>query len=473
MPTSPPPAREAAPLDLSRVRFARNILETIGGTPLVRLNAVTSGLATTVLAKLESRNPGGSVKDRIGIAMVEAAEREGHLKPGGTVVECTSGNTGVGLAMAASLRGYRAIFVMPDKVAQEKRLLLRAYGAEVVICPTNVPPDSPDSYYEVAKRITRETPGAFLCNQYHNQANPEAHYRTTGPELWEQTGGQITHFVCSIGTGGTIVGVGRYLKEQNPAVKIIGADPLGSILCQYFYTRKMGEAKPYKVEGIGEDFIPSVYDFSVIDEIQTVNDRESLNLARRISREEGILVGGSCGTAAFAAIKIARGLGPESLVVVILPETGERYLSKVHSDDWMRENRLLDVEQVRVEEVIRGKTSGPLPALISIDSTDPLRKALYLIKEYDVSLIPVFRGKEVVGTLSDADVMEAALDDASALDRAVDSLMKKPLPTIDKSAHLSEAKRMLARRNPAVLVTDQSHVVAILTRFDVIEYEAA
>ncbi len=459
-------------MDLKKVQFATDIVATIGNTPLVRLNAVTRGLSATVLAKLESRNPGGSVKDRIGISMVEAAEKAGQLKPGGTIVECTSGNTGVGLALAACVRGYRCVFVMPDKVSQEKRVLLRAYGAEVVICPTSVAPDSPESYYEVAKRITRETPGAFHMNQYHNMANPEAHYRTTGPELWNQTGGQITHFVTGMGTGGTLTGTARYLKEMNPKVQVVGADPLGSILCEFFYKHTMGEARPYKVEGIGEDFIPTATDFSLVDEVITVNDRESLNLARRISREEGILVGGSGGTAAHAALKVAKRCGPEALVVVILPDTGERYLSKVHSDDWMRENRMLDADMVRVDEVVRGKSRG-MPPLISIEVGDPVRKALGLIREYDVSLIPVFKDKEVVGTLNDGDVMEAALEDASSLDKLASAMMSKPLPTIDKDAHLSEAKRMLAQRNPALLVTDNSHVVGILTRFDIIEYEAA
>ena len=460
-------------MDLSQVQFAKNIIETIGNTPLVRLNAVTRGLPATVLAKLESRNPGGSVKDRIGISMILAAEKAGQLKPGGTIVECTSGNTGVGLVMAACIRGYRCVFVMPDKVAHEKRLLLRAYGAEVVICPTAVAPDSPESYYEVAKRITRETPGAFHMNQYHNMANPEAHYRTTGPEIWEQTAGQITHFVGGMGTGGTLTGTARYLKEKNPKIQVIGADPLGSILSEYYYKKTIGEARPYKVEGIGEDFIPSATDFSVVDEIITVNDRDALNLARKISREEGILVGGSCGTAVHAALMVAKRAGPEALIVVVIPDTGERYLTKVHSDEWMHENRLLDPATVRVEEVLRGKSMGSMPPLISVGSEEPVRKVLYLIKEYDVSLIPVFKDKKVVGTLSDADVMKAALEDSAALDKTAGALMSDPLPTIDKSAHLSEAKKMLAQRTPALLVTDNSHVVAILTRFDIIEYEAA
>ncbi|MBI5837144.1 MAG: cystathionine beta-synthase [Candidatus Eisenbacteria bacterium] len=454
------------------MKFAPDVLGCVGNTPLIRLNRVTRGCAATVLGKLESTNPGGSVKDRIGLAMVEDAERQGLLKPGGMIVECTSGNTGVGLAIVAAVKGYRAVFVMPDKVSEEKRQLLRAYGAQVVICPTAVPPDSPESYYEVAKRIHRETPGACLTNQYHNMANPEAHYRSTGPEIWEQTGGQVTHLVGGMGTGGTISGTARYLKEKNPRVKVVGADPEGSILCEYFYKKTMGEARPYKVEGIGEDFLPGALDFNMLDDILTVSDRESLNMARRVSREEGILVGGSCGTAVVAALRIAAKGTKDDLIVVILPDTGERYLSKVHSDDWMRENRMLDPDTVLVDQVIRGKRLS-VPQLVTVQSGHPLSEALHLIQQYDISLVPVMKNGQVVGTLNDADVLGAALEDLESLHRPVDSVMTDPLPRIARDASLTEAKRMLARRTPALLVTDQSDVVGILTRFDIIEYEAA
>jgi cystathionine beta-synthase len=332
------------PLDLSKIKYAETIIDAIGHTPQVRLSSVTRGVKATVLAKLEYLNPGGSVKDRVGVFMIDAAEKKGDLKPGGTIVECTSGNTGVGLAMVAAIRGYKTIFTMPDKVSSEKVRLLKSFGSEVVMCPYAVPPESEESYYSVAKRIVERTPNSVLIDQYHNPMNPEAHYRTTGPEIWEETAGQIDYFVCSIGTCGTISGVGRYLKEQKPSVKIIGADPEGSILRDYFYEKRIGEARPYLVEGIGEDFIPGTFQPQYVDDIVTVGDRESFSMARRLSREEGVLVGGSGGTAAHAAIELARSLTKDKLVVVLLPDAGDRYLSKVHSDEWMRENRMLDTQ---------------------------------------------------------------------------------------------------------------------------------
>jgi cystathionine beta-synthase len=326
---------------LDGIQYHESILEAVGRTPLVRLRKVAEGCPSPVLAKVESLNPGGSVKDRIGLAMVEAAEREGRLRPGGTIVECTSGNTGVGLAMVAAVKGYRAVFVMPDKVSSEKASLLRAYGAEVILTPTEVPPDSPDSYYSVARRIAAERPGACLTNQYHNPANPEAHYRTTGPEIWEQTRGRITHFVAGMGTGGTISGAGRFLKERSGRVQVIGADPVGSILKHYKETGELAEARPYKIEGVGEDFVPTALDFSVVDRVVQCGDREGLAMARRLAREEAIFAGGSSGMAVWVALEVAKELTPQDLVVVLLPDTGERYLSKVHSDAWMAQNGLL------------------------------------------------------------------------------------------------------------------------------------
>jgi cystathionine beta-synthase len=456
---------------LQGVRYCESILDTVGGTPLVRLRRVTAGLAAPVLAKVEFFNPGGSVKDRIGLAMVEAAERDGRLRPGGTIVECTSGNTGLGLAMVAAVRGYRAVFCMPDKVSSEKVYLLKAFGAEVMLSPTAVPPESPESYYSVAKRIAAERPGAFLMNQYHNPANPEAHHRSTGPELWEQTAGRITHFVAGMGTGGTISGTGRYLKEKNPAVQVIGADPVGSILRHYKETGEIAEAHPYKIEGVGEDFIPTATDFSVVDRIVSCGDREGLNMTRRLAREEALFVGGSSGMAVWVAIEIARDLGPDALVVVLTPDTGERYLTKVHNDEWMRDNHLLDPASTRVGEVAAGKRRG-IPGLLSVQAADPVRSALSLIERHDVNQIPVFRDGRVVGTVHDAEILRRALQDPAVLEKPAESVMDPPLPAVGADSPMEEVARLLAGGTSAVLVEQEGHVTGILTRFDTLQFIA-
>ena len=456
---------------LDRVQYQDNILSTIGRTPLVRLNRVTRGCPCPVLAKLESFNPGGSVKDRIGLAMVEAAVRAGRLKPGGTIVECTSGNTGVGLAMVAAIRGYHAVFCMPDKVSIEKVNLLKAYGAEVQLSPTAVAPESPESYYSVARRIARERPGAFLTDQYSNPANPEAHYRTTGPELWEQSGGQITHFVAGMGTGGTISGTGRFLKEKKASVQVVGADPVGSILKAYHETRKMTEPHTYKIEGVGEDFIPAATDFEVIDRVVACNDRDGLNMARRLAREEAVFVGGSSGMAAWVAIQVALALGPDDLVVVLLPDTGERYLSKVHNDAWMRDNHLLDPAVTRVSDVVGAKT-GRVPALLRLQVGEPVRRALALVEQHEVTQLPVFSGDEVVGTIYDSEILKGVLGDAATLDRPVESLMSESLPVVRSDQPVDDVTRLLAARNPAVLVREEGRVVGILTRFDMLQFIA-
>jgi cystathionine beta-synthase len=454
---------------LEGVHYHETILDTIGHTPLVRLRRVAKDLPCPVLAKLEFFNPGGSVKDRIGLAMVEAAEKEGRLKHGGTIVECTSGNTGLGLAMVAAIKGYRAAFCMPDKVSSEKVNLLKAFGAEVLLSPTAVEPDHPDSYYSVAKRIASERPGAVLMNQYHNPANPEAHYRSTGPELWEQTKGRITHFVCGLGTGGTITGTGRYLKKMNEKIQVIGADPVGSILKHYKETGQIGVAHTYKIEGVGEDFIPTATDFTVVDRVLSCNDHDGLNLTRTLAREEAIFVGGSAGMATWVALQVARDCGPNDLVVVLLPDTGERYLTKVHNDEWMRDNHLLDPSSVRVGTIAAGKTLR-VRTLFKVDSGEPLKRALALIQQHDVSQLPVFRGADVVGTLEEGDVLRSALADATSLERPLDSIMGPPLPIVGADEPADVVTRLLASRSPAVLVKSDGAVRGILTRFDMLQF---
>ena len=456
---------------LEGLSYYESILDTVGHTPLVRFRKVARDLPCPVLAKLEFFNPGGSVKDRIGLAMVEAAEREGRLKPGGTIVECTSGNTGLGLAMVAAVRGYRAAFCMPDKVSSEKVYLLKAFGAEVFLSPTAVEPDHPDSYYSVAKRISSERPGAVLMNQYHNPANPAAHYKTTGPEVWEQTKGRITHFVAGMGTGGTISGTGKYLKKQNPKVQVIGADPVGSILKHYKETGQMSEAHTYKIEGVGEDFIPTATDFDVVDRVLSCNDHDGLNLTRTLAREEAIFVGGSAGMAAWVALEVAKGCGPNDLVVVLLPDTGERYLSKVHSDEWMRDNHLLDPSHVRIGTVAANKAMR-VRTLFRVESGEPLKRALALIQQHDISQLPVFKGTEVVGTLEEGEVLRTALADPSALEKPVDAIMSAPLPVVSADEPAEVVAKMLAKSTPAVLVKSDGAVKSILTRFDMLQFIA-
>lgn len=456
---------------LDGVKYFESIIDTVGNTPLVRIRALARGCPAPVLAKLENFNPGGSVKDRIGLAMVEAAEREGTLRPGGTIVECTSGNTGVGLAMVAAVRGYRAVFCMPDKVSSEKVNLLKAYGAEVLLSPTAVEPESPESYYSVAKRVTAERPGAVLMNQYHNPSNPLAHYRTTGPELWEQAAGKITHFVAGMGTGGTISGTGRYLKEKNAKVQVIGADPVGSILKAYHETGQITEAHTYKIEGVGEDFIPTATDFKVIDRVIACNDRDGLNTARRLAREEAIFTGGSGGMAAWVALEVAKTLTEKDLMVVLLPDTGERYLSKVHNDAWMRDNHLLDPAVTRVLEVVAGK-GRTLRGLLRVEAHEPLRRALALVQQHDVTQIPVFRGEQVVGTVYDNEILKCVLENSSTLDKPVETLMGEPLPIVGSDESVDHVTQLLASRNPAVLVRENGKVTGILTRFDMLQFIA-
>jgi len=444
-------------------------LDAMGHTPLVRLHAVTRGVRPTVLAKLEMLNPGGSVKDRIGIRMIEAAEREGKLRPGGTIVEPTSGNTGHGLAIAAAIRGYKCIFVMPDKMSQEKISLLRAYGAEVVITPTAVAPESPESYYRVADRLAAEIPGAFQPNQYFNPENPKTHYETTGPEIWEQTQGGIDVFVAGVGTGGTISGVGRYLKEQNPDVMIVGADPEGSVYSG-------DEPRPYLVEGIGEDFWPETFDPSVVDRYVKVSDRDSFLTARAVTRQEGILVGGSCGTAVFAALQVARELDETATVVVLLPDTGRGYLSKIYSDSWMLQYGMLDrPETIRVDEVLAAKEGG-LPALITVNAHAKVRQAVDTLQEHSISQAPVVRGDtnevaQFVGSIRDRELLERIFRDPDALQADVAEVMAPPIGMVEWNEPVESAFAAL-EQGSAVLVAKEGQVLGVLTRSDLLDFLA-
>lgn len=449
------------------MEVADSVLDLVGNTPLVRLDRVGRDLPCHLLAKLEYLNPGGSVKDRPAVAMLNAAEAEGLLERGGTVVEPTSGNTGVGLAMVASQRGYRCIFTVPDKVGEEKRQLLRAFGAEVVVCPTTVPPEHPDSYYSVADRLTAATPGAFQPNQYRNPANPWSHETSTGPEIWRQTAGRITHFVAGVGTGGTLSGVGRFLKSTNPNVQIVGADPEGSIYSG-------GGGRPYLVEGIGEDFWPSTYDPAVVDRVVAVSDRDSFLTARRVTREEGILVGGSAGTAVWAALEVGRSLSPQDVVVVLIPDSGRGYLSKLYDDGWMADHGFVRAQGATAESVLASK-GGRLPPLVHVHPDETVRTAIGILDEFGVSQMPVVKAEpplalaEVVGSVSDRLLLERTLHHPAAFDQPVGSVMEPPPAMVG----LGETVEVIADRlqgASAVLVLDGGHPVGILTRSDLLSF---
>jgi cystathionine beta-synthase len=449
-----------------------SVLETIGWTPLIRLNRVTRGIRAAVYGKAEFFNPGGSVKDRIGMPIIERAEREGRLKPGGTIVEGTSGNTGVGLAIAAVLKGYRCIFTMPDKMSQEKVRLLKAFGAEVIITPTAVPPDHPDNYVVMATRIAEETPNAILANQFYNEANPDAHYATTGPELWAQTEGRITHFICAAGTGGTITGVGRYLKERNQKIQVIAGDPIGSILAEMWRTKGQSgpEGVPYKVEGIGQDKVPGTLDMNVVDDFMTVSDKESFAMARRLTREEGLFVGGSAGLIVHVALHVARRVDDAgACIVAILPDTGERYLSKLYSDEWMRENQLLDADKVTLGHVLHTKPPADQP-VVSVAPGQTVRQALRLMQLHDVSQLPVMDGSNCVGSVADWSLSARSLENTKVLDATVSEVMDPPFPVVDASMPADSVAKLLSKSNPAVLVRANGHVEGIVTRSDLLAY---
>src|SRR4030088_1956713 len=448
------------------------VCETLGWTPLIRLNHITRGIRTPIYAKAEFFNPGGSVKDRIGLPIIERAEKEGRLKRGVTIVEATSGNTGVGLAIAAALRGYKCVFTMPDKMSQEKVRLLKAFGAEVIVTPTAVPPDHPDNYVIMAKRIAAETPNAILADQFYNDANPDAHYATTGPELWEQTDGKITHFVAAAGTGGTITGVGRYLKERNKKVKVIAGDPVGSILAEYWRSKgkKKVEGTPYKIEGIGQDKIPGTLDMSLVDEYHTVSDKESFATARRLRREERLFVGGSSGLIAAVALKIARELDdPKGMVVAVLCDTGERYLSKLYSDEWMRENQMLDAPRVALHTVL-GRKNGTAPTVVSVAPGATVRQAIGLMSLHDVSQLPVMDGANCIGSVSDWSLSQKSLENPKLLDTTVSEIMDSPFPMVASDQPVDSVVKLLSKSNPAVLVQEHGVVQGIVTRSDMLHF---
>ncbi|QEH32687.1 Putative cystathionine beta-synthase [Aquisphaera giovannonii] len=438
------------------------ILDYVGKTPLIPLRRLDPGNRIPILLKVESFNPGGSIKDRVAVAMIEEAEQQGWLRPGGTIIEATAGNTGVGLAMAAAVKGYRTIFVMPDKMSREKIRLLAAYGAEIVITPTSVPPDSPESYNGVADRLAREIPDAWRPNQFMNLANPGAHYHTTGPEIWDQTGGKVTAVVAGAGTGGTLSGVGRYLKERNPRVKIIGADPEGSILS--------GDSpRPWKVEGIGEDFVPRTLNSHVVDEWVRVGDAEAFDTARKVARKEGILLGGSSGTAIAAAVRYARRLGPEDLVVVICPDTGRNYLSKFFDDQWLAENHLV-LEPARSNSIADLLAARGPRALTTVSPEAPVASAVELMQTSGISQLPVLRDGVSVGSIQEMTLARILHDHRGAAGVTVGQVMARPLPQLETSTHLDEAYRLLLAGNPGILAVEDGQVLDIVTRIDLVQY---
>src|SRR5437868_9662293 len=450
------------------MNYYENVLHLIGRTPLVRLNRLAEGVRATVLAKMESLNPGYSVKDRIGVAMIESAEREGTLKPGGTIVEATSGNTGIGLALAAAVRGYRCIFVMTEKASVEKVRYVRARGAGVRVAPATAKPGTPDHYVETARRIARETPNSFYPDQYSNPNNPEAHYRTTGPQLWEQTEGRITHFVAGLGTGGTISGTGRFLKEKNPAIRVIGADPYGSVFKTYKETGRTHEATPYLVEGIGQEIVPPNVHIKYVDEIINVTDRESFELSRQLGRKEGIFCGGSTGTNLAAALRVARTLDETGLVVFIVCDTGEHYLTKHHSDEWMKEKRLLEPQRITAELITQTKGATAPHTLVTAAPSDRVADILARMDELGISYVPVLEEGRSVGSLRENHVLTKVLRKRELLEAPVSEVMDASFPVVEEDASAAEVTRQL-QAAPAVLVQTYGRITGIITRHDVLD----
>lgn len=453
------------------MKYANSILDTIGDTPLVRLTKVTEGIAATVLVKIEYFNPGGSSKDRIATRIIDDAEAKGLLKPGGTIVEPTSGNTGIGLALVAQQRGYRCIFVLPDKVGEDKRNVLLAYGAEIVVTPTAVAPESPESYYSVSDRLARDIPGAYKPNQYSNLNGPLSHYETTGPEIWRDTDGKITHFVAGVGTGGTISGVGKFLKEQNPGVVVIGADPEGSVYSG-------GTGRPYLVEGVGEDFWPTAYDGTVVDEIIASTDAESFEFTRRLAREEGILVGGSSGLAVASGLKAAKGLGPDDVMVILLPDGGRGYLGKVFSDKWMRSYGFLPAEEDRTVADLVGTKDPDLAGLVHVHPSDTVRHTIDKMRKFDISQMPVLTAEppvvmgEVVGSIDEKTLIDAVFSGRAQLTDALEEFVGPPLGLIGMQDSVAAARDALTRSD-ALLVTADGKPAAVVTRHDLLSFLSA
>jgi len=450
------------------MNYEENVLGLIGHTPLIKLNRLSKGLKPLILAKMENLNPGFSVKDRIGVSMIDFAEREGLLKPGGTIVEATSGNTGIGLAIAAAVRGYKCIFVMTDKASVEKSRYLKALGADVVITPVSAKPGTPDHYVSTARRIASETPNSFYPDQYSHPANPEAHYRTTGPELWEQTEGKITHFVSGIGTGGTISGTGRYLKERDPRIKIIGADPVGSIYKTYKETGKVPETTPYLVEGIGQEVLPANAHMQYVDEVLNVTDRESFETARQLSRHEGIFCGGSTGTNCAAALRVARDADEDAVIVFVVCDTGEHYLSKFHSDEWMKEKRLLEPQKITAGLMCETKGERAPQKLVSVRPDEPVAAALAKMTDLGLTQIPVLDNGESVGSLRENHLLAKVLTDRDLLEAPVSKIMDKSFPTVEPDADINVVSKKL-RTNQAVLIEEYGRITGIITRRDVLE----
>jgi cystathionine beta-synthase len=450
------------------MKYHESVLSLIGNTPLIKLNRLNKGLKPLILAKMENLNPGFSVKDRIGVSMIEAAQREGILKPGGTIVEATSGNTGIGLAIAAAVKGYKCIFVMTDKASAEKARYLRALGADVVITPVSAKPGTPDHYVSTARRIALETPNSFYPDQYSHPANPEAHYHTTGPELWEQTEGKITHFVSGIGTGGTISGTGKFLKEKNPNIRVIGADPFGSIYKTYKETGKIPEASPYLVEGIGQEVLPANAHMQYVDEVMNISDRESFDTARQLSRTEGIFCGGSSGTNCAAALHVARDLDETAVVVFVVCDTGEHYLSKFHSDEWMKEKRLLEPQKITAGLIDETKSKTAPRELVAMAPGDLVAAALAKMNEMGLTQIPVLEDGKSVGSLRENHLLSKVFNDRDLLEEPVSKVMDKSFPTVDVDDDINQVTRKL-RTSPAVLIEEYGKITGIITRHDVLD----